>query len=222
MKSRIVVLLGLILFSSCIVKSIQPFYIKNSESFNEKLIGSWSDNKKGSWEVLSFEEEFKKENSKEGNAKFKLSKEDIKLYETYKNGYFIKYVKKESEAMFMGVPFKVDNHLFIDFVPFEFDSDDISKLVGQHLLKTHSTALVEINGNDSINLKWLSEKAVGTLLEQKKLRLKHEITGLDEDLVLTASSQELYNFLKKFISSDFDDKWDNDDIYTLTPDNAKP
>ena len=79
MKSRIVVLLGLILFSSCIVKSIQPFYIKNSESFNEKLIGSWSDNKKGSWEVLSFEEEFKKEDSKEGNAKFKLTKEDIKL-----------------------------------------------------------------------------------------------------------------------------------------------
>ena len=65
-------------------------------------------------------------------------------------------------------------------------------------------------------------KSSGHFTRTKKLRLKHEITGLDEDLVLTASSQELYNFLKKFMSSDFDDKWDNDDIYTLTPDNAKP
>ncbi|RZN79420.1 MAG: hypothetical protein EVB11_12610 [Winogradskyella sp.] len=222
MKSRIVVLvMGLLLFSSCIVKSIQPFYVKNSESFNEKLIGTWSDNKKGTWEVLSFEEEFKKENKNEKGI-IKLSEEDIKAYETYKNGYFIKYVKKESEALFMGIPFKVDNHLFIDFAPFEFDSDDISKLVGQHLLKTHSTALVQVNDDDSITLKWLSEKAVGALFEQKKLRLKHEITGLDEDLVLTASSEELYNFLKKFMASDFEGKWDNDDIYTLKPNNAKP
>ncbi|WP_299116543.1 hypothetical protein [uncultured Winogradskyella sp.] len=219
MKSRIVVLvMGFLLFSSCIVKSIQPFYVKNEIKYDAALVGNWTDNKNGNWEVLSFEEEFKKEN-KEG---IKLSAEDIKLYETYKNGYFIKYVKKESEALFIGVPFKVDNHLFIDFAPFEFDSDDISKLVGQHLLKTHSTALVEINVDDSITLKWLSEKAISALFEQKKLRLKHEITGIDEDLVLTASSEELHNFLKKFMASDFEDKWDNDDIYTLKPANAKP
>ncbi|GGI57315.1 hypothetical protein [Winogradskyella haliclonae] len=219
MKSRIVVLvLGLLLFSSCIVKSIQPFYVKNEIKYDAALVGNWTDNKNGDWEVLSFEDEFKKENE-EG---VKLSAEDLKVYDSYKNGYFIKYTKKESEALFMGIPFKVNEHLFIDFAPFEYESDELNKLVGQHLLKTHSTAYVQHNEDKSITLKWLSEKAIGALFKQDRLRLKHEKIGLDEDLVLTASSEELHNFLKKFMASDFEDKWDSDDIYTLKPAHAKP
>lgn len=219
MKTRgIVILLCLFLFSSCIVKSIQPFYIKEAIKYNPILKGDWTDHKKGEWKIVSFKEEWEKET----DPNTKLSKEDRNAYERYKNGYYIKYVKKESEASFIAMPFKVNEHLFIDLTPFEYDSDDLNKLVAQHLLKTHSTAHVEINDDNSIKLKWLSEKAVGSLIRNKKLRLKHESTGIDEDLVLTATSEELHAFLKKFMSSDFEDKWDNDDIYSLTRSNAKP
>ena len=124
--------------------------------------------------------------------------------------------------MFIAMPFKVNKHLFIDFTPFDIDADDLNKFAGQHLLKTHSTAYLKINEDKSITLKWLSEKAINNLIENKKLRIKHEITGVKKDLILTAKSEELHNFLKKFMQTDFENKWDNDDIYILKSANAKP
>lgn len=218
MKTKgILIILSILLFSSCIVKSLQPFYVKSSESFSKKLIGKWNDTEKGDWEILSFKAEFEKENKEE-----KLKEEDKKIVENYKNAYIIKYTKKDNEATFIGMPFKVNEHLFIDFSIFEFDIGSENKIAEQHLLNTHSTALVLINKDNSLTLKWLSEKALGNLFDQKKLRLKHEKIGLNQDFVLTASTKELHNFLKKFMASEFEGKWDSDDIYTLKPNNAKP
>ena len=219
MKHKLVLLsLSILLFTSCMVKSIQPFYVKNAEAFNEELIGKWTDNKKGSWEILSFKEEWYKENKDQS----KISLNDKKVFEQYKNSYYLKHTEKENEAVFIAMPFKVNKHLFIDFTPFDIDADDLNKFAGQHLLKTHSTAYLKINEDKSITLKWLSEKAINNLIENKKLRIKHEITGVKKDLILTAKSEELHNFLKKFMQTDFENKWDNDDIYILKSANAKP
>ncbi|TCK69125.1 hypothetical protein DFQ05_0640 [Winogradskyella wandonensis] len=218
MKTRLVLVsLCVLLFSSCIVKSIQPFYTKSSINYSGKLVGNWTDNKNGQWDIRSFKDEWEKET----DPNTTLSKESKEAFERFKDGYYIKYKKKDTEASFIAMPFMVNKHLFIDLTPFEYDSDDLNKLVAQHLLKTHSTAFVDIT-NEGFTLKWLSEKAVNKLITEKRLRIKHERTGIDEDLVLTASSDELHNFLKKFMVSDFEDKWDNDDIRRLKPNNAKP
>ncbi|MEM6517579.1 MAG: hypothetical protein AAF688_15465 [Bacteroidota bacterium] len=210
--------LALLLFNSCIVKSIQPFYTTKSLKFDKIVIGNWEDNKKRQWEFKSFKEEWKKENE----DPTKLMKEDLEAYERYKEGYLVKYTRRSNEALFIGMPFKIDNHLFIDFTPFQYESDDLNPLIAQHLLKTHSVAFVGIDNQKNITLKWLSEKAMNHLINNDKLRLKHERTGIDEDLILTATSEELSSFLKKFISSDGDYKWDNDDTFTLKAINAKP
>lgn len=219
MKTRgFIIVICLFLFSSCIVKSIQPFYTQSAIKYNPILKGDWRDSNNGKWKIVSFKEEWEKEN----DPNTKLTKEDREAYKKYKDAYYIQYIKKESEAAFIAMPFTVNEHLFIDLTPFEYDSSDLNKLVAQHLLKTHSTAYVKINDDNTIKLKWLSEKAVGSLIRNKKLRLKYESTGIDEDLVLTAKSEELHAFLEKFMSSEFEDKWDKDDIYTLTPSDAKP
>jgi len=63
---------------------------------------------------------------------------------------------------------------------------------------------------------------VGKLIEANTLKIKHEKTGIEEDeLILTASSSELYRFLEKFMSSTIEDKWEKDEIYTLRRSNAK-
>ena len=219
MKSRILILVAaLFLLNSCIVKSLQPFYTKAVVSYNETLKGSWKDQKNRTWEIISFKEEWEKET----DPNTKLSKEDKDTYERYKDGYYIGFRTKKTEAGFIGMPFKVNEHLFIDFTPFEYGSNELNGLAAGHLLKTHSVAYVEIGEDASITLKWLSEKAINHLIRENKLRIKHEKTGIDDDLVLTATSEELHNFLKKFIALDFDSKWDNDDIYTLKPSNARP
>ena len=219
MKQRLIILtVSTLLFSSCIVKSLQPFYIKNTIKYNKTLVGKWTDNRKGSWEIESFKTKWK-EDEKNNET---ISEDDKKEYERYKDAYYIKYTKKETTALFIAMPFEVDQHLFIDLTPITFDNDNLSELAAQHLLKTHSAAYVKIDDDHSITLKWLSEKTIKHLVNSQKLRIKNEKTGVNEDLVLTATSDELHEFLKKFMKNNFKEKWDNDDIYTLTPNNAKP
>jgi hypothetical protein len=218
MKTKnILIVLSFLLFNACIIKSLHPFYTKTNEHFSENLLGNFSDDKDGDWEIKSFKSEFEKENK--GNI---LKPEDLKIKETYKKAYVVKYTKSKNEATFIAMPFKVDDHLFLDLTPFDFDSSDLNTLVGEHLLKTHSATYVQFNTDKTITLKWLSESVIGDLITNNKLRIKYETTGLEEDLFLTASSEELHNFLKKFMKMDIKDKWDNDVIKTLTPIHAKP
>ncbi len=220
MKTRgIILILTVLLFSSCIVKSLHPFYTKDSLSFNEKLLGNWTDNKKGQWTVESIKDKFE-EDKKEGTE---LSEEDLRAFEAYKDGYYIKYIKNDNEAGFIAMPFKIGEQYFLDFIPIEYDEDKINSLAASHLLKTHSVAKLDIKLNKDATLSWLSEERINDLLEQNKIRVSHLKTDdLNETLLLTASSEELYAFLKKYTKSDIEDKWKKSDMLTLAKSDAKP
>ena len=153
------------LFSSCIVKSLHPFYTKDAVAFNENLIGHWVDNKKGKWQLESFVDAFEKDRKK-GQ---KLSKEDEVMYENYKKAYVANYTKKEKEAQFIVMPFKVDNQYFLDFIPIVYDDNEINSLAAQHLLKTHSVAKLDMESDNDASLSWLSEERISNLLNQKKM-----------------------------------------------------
>ena len=218
-KFKSILVVGLfLLLSSCIVKSIQPFYLKDHIKFNEKLLGSWTTGKTSTWEFLSFKESWEKDN--EGDVE--LMKEDKEAYELYKDAYVVNYNSSDKEALFLVMPFMVDEHLFLDFTPFDYEDSGLNSLAAQHLLKTHSVTFVDFQEVGSIKLKWLDESVVKNLINENKIRIKHEQTGIDEDLVLTASSEELYRFLQKFMASNIENKWDKDVIKTLKPSNAKP
>jgi len=219
MKTKgIILILAILLFSSCIVKSLHPFYTKDSLSFNEKLLGNWTDNKKGQWTVESMIDKFEQE-KKEG---VELSEEDLLALETYKEGYYITYIKKDKEAAFIAMPFKINEQYFLDFIPIEIEDDEINSLAAEHLLKTHSVTKLDINSDKDLTFSWLSEDRINNLFSANKIRLKHENIGFQEDLLLTASSKELYAFIKKFMNADIEDKWKKADMLTLARTNAKP
>jgi hypothetical protein len=226
MKTKgLILILALLLFSSCIVKSLQPFYTKDSLSFNEKLIGSWTDNKKGEWTVEAMKTKFDEDRNKSEMR----SKEDLIAYEAYKDGYFITYIKKEKEASFIVMPFKIENQYFLDFIPIQIEDDMINSLAAEHLLKTHSVSKLDVNSDAELALSWLSEEHLNDLFNGNKMRLKHEKIGLEETLLLTASSKELYAFLTKYTKADLFDtyekkeaRWKSSDKLTLTKTNAKP
>ncbi|MBV7267596.1 hypothetical protein [Winogradskyella luteola] len=226
MKTKgIILILAFIFFSSCIVKSLQPFYTKDSLSFNEKLVGNWIDHEKGEWTVESIKTKFE-DDKKQG---IEISKEELAFLETYEEGYYIKYLSKEKEAGFIAMPFKIKQHYFLDFIPIEIEDEEINSLAAQHLLKTHSVAKLNINSNKDITFSWLSEERIKDLFDGQKIRLKHEKIGFQEDLLLTASSEELYAFLTQYTEADlfkkYDEKnrkWKSSDKLHLTKTNAKP
>lgn len=224
-RQGLILLATVLLFSSCIVKSLQPFYTKDSLSFNKKLLGKWLDNKEGQWTIESIKAKME-EDRKEGVV---FSKEDLRAFEAYKEGYYINYLKKDKEAGFIAMPFKIEDQYFVDFIPIEIEDDEINSLAAEHLLKTHSVSKLDIKSEQELSFSWLSEERISDLFKANKIRLKHEKIGPEETLLLTAKSEELYAFLKKYIKSGLydsyetnDNKWKSSDKLTLTKIDAKP
>lgn len=213
----VLIILVLLMLQSCVMKSLNPFYKKETLAYNDALIGEWTDSKKGQWKVISFKEMFEEENKDQS----KISKEDKEIYEKYKEGYFISYTKSEQEAIFVAMPFKVDNDLFLDFTPFYLNDDNLNSLLSQHLVKSHSVAKLDLK-ETTASFSFLSEEVMKELFKDNKIKLDHTKVGLDNNLFLTASSEDLYSFLQKFNTLNLENKWRSGDIYKLKKSNVQP
>lgn len=212
---HLIFIIGFFLLSSCIVKSLHPFYTKDILFFEQKFVGQWIDDENSLWNVTPFQESFLKESQK--NNASELSEEDLKLYSTYKDGYLVYYEKDSTKATFLAMPFKINNQLFLDFTPIENSEMELLKnnLYKMHLINTHTLVKLDIKSNESANIRWLSEDKLKALFEENRIKIKHEKVGFDETVVLTASSEELVKFIEKFMASKDQDKWKTDIKFDL-------
>ena len=120
------------------------------------------------------------------------------------------------------MPFKIENQYFLDFIPINIEDEEINSLAAEHLLKTHSVAKLDFTTDKNVMFSWLSEERIKDIFEENKIRLKHESIGPEQTLLLTATSEELYRFLKKYLNADIENKWTESDQIALTRANAKP
>ncbi|WP_272151091.1 hypothetical protein [Tenacibaculum aiptasiae] len=217
MKIRKVILgFCILLLSSCVVKSLHPFYTQDTISFDKNFIGEWKDSKKGIWKVVSFMDEITKNNPYE-----KMKPDDKKLYNEYKDSYYIQRNYKNKEVIFIATPFKIKNQKFLDFIPLDHQ-DDVDNLLESHSIYTHSLVKYDVKKNGEIEIRWLDEEKVGQLFKDKKIKIKHETVGLAKDkYLLTASSNELQKFIKKYMSSDNAKKWETSTKFTLSKLNGR-
>ena len=214
-KNTVLVIASILLLSSCVVKSLNPFYTKDTISFDKKFIGEWEDSKKGTWKVVSFIDELTKDNPFQ-----KMKKEDLELYREYKNSYAILRTYKDKEVVFIATPFKINDQMFLDFFPLE-NQEGIDNLLKSHFVYTHSLVKYDVKTDGTIEIKWLDEDKIKTLFEEKKIKIKHEITGmLNEKYLLTASSKELQKFVKKYMASNDSEKWNTSTKFTLSKTDA--
>jgi len=153
---------------------------------------------------------FLKENEQKNPSE--LDKENIEAYQKYKNGYIVHFEKDSTKTSFLAMPFKINNQLFLDFTPIEDKESDESKnmLYKMHLIGEHTFAEFEITDANEANIKWFSSEKLGRLLKENKIKIKHEKVGVMETTLLTASSEELEKFIKKYMDSKDQNKWETD------------
>ncbi|PQJ76819.1 hypothetical protein [Polaribacter glomeratus] len=217
MKTRNV-LLGIcfILFTSCVVKSLHPFYTKETISFDKNFIGDWRDSKNGTWKVVSFISEMTKD-----NPVAKMKEDDLKIYKEYKNSYYILREFEGKKVLFIATPFKINHQKFLDFFPLDHQ-EDIDNLLESHSVYTHSLVKYDVQKNGEIEIKWLDEDKIKTLFKEQKIKIKHETFGLiNEDYLLTANSKELQKFVEKYMASADVEKWETSTQFTLHKVNAR-
>lgn len=209
---RLILVLGVFLLNSCIVKSLFPFYTKDSISYEEKFVGKWHDEKNNSCIVISFRDEYLKNNKV--SSPEKLSPEKLEEFNRYKDGYYVELSDSGRMATFVAMPFKVRDELFLDFSLFDVDMKTINPVATGHFVGMHTLAKLEFSKDfNSVNLLWFSEEKLVQLLDEDRIKIKHERTGVDDTgYLLTASSDELERFISKYMDSDIQDKWEGETI----------
>lgn len=213
MKTRILICItALILLNSCIVNSLFPFFTQDTISFEKAFLGIWEDKKNNSnrWIVASVEDVYQ-------NAKDKAEEKDIVSYNKYKKGYYIFYEEKSKDrtTAFLAMPFKINDQLFLDFTPLFYDINNTS-LESHHLVPTHSLVKFDILDNNTIDIKWLSSDKLEGLIKNNRIKIDYEKIGIENDkYLLTASSNELQKFIKKYMVSNDANKWKTDIKFNL-------
>ncbi|WP_228850490.1 hypothetical protein [Aegicerativicinus sediminis] len=204
------------LLSSCAIKSLHAFYTKNLIYFEEALIGKWSESPQSSWNIEPFKDEILKDQHKTDYSQ--LDQENKKLYNNYKDGYVAYNIQNNSSTSYIVMPFKINNELFLDFIPLENQEENGSEnnIYDMHLIAVHTLAKIEITSNNSLNIKWLDEKKLEALIKENKIKIKYDKVGLGENLLLTATSEDLVKFIKKYMKSEDTDKWKTDTEINLT------
>ena len=211
MKHKLIlVTICLLVFGSCIVKALHPFYIKESISFDGRILGHWNDDGGGKWNIVSFVDGITEEILNE------IKQEDLKLYRNYVHSYYIKRTHNGKESLFLVTPFVIENQTFLDFFPIDHQND-LDYLLKSHLIYTHSLVKYNIQKNGNIEVHWLDEGKIESLLKDQKIELQHENIGvLNEKYLLTANSEDLYKFIQSYISSTDVDKWKTSIKFTLS------
>jgi len=188
MKTRIIVICAIlaVVASSCLVKSLHPFYRDQDVVFKKALIGTWLDQDSGKWTISQARAK------SEGSAFF-----GSKSVDSLRNYYLLTLTNDGGVSKFVAHLFMINGQLYVDFYPDEISLPDISYF---HLVKAHSIAKIEVFA-DSINIKWFNEMWLAGLFENNKIRISHETISeknKDDSYVLTASTDELQKFLIKY------------------------
>ena len=171
-----VFVLGLVLgMTGCFVLSVHPLYFEKDLVFESGLVGTWGE----------------KEHEKDLSELWIFKKSGDKSYQL-----IIK--DQDEEGFFEAHLLKLGDYLFLDLYPEE--PEESSEFYKMHVIPAHSFILVSLEGHvlqlGFFDLDWLEEN-----IEQNKIIIKHE--RRDDTIVLTASTEELQEFVLKYVEEAF-------------------
>jgi hypothetical protein len=175
-----------LLLAGCL-SSLHPLYNDKTLVFKQKLIGKWMGDDNGIWQ-------FKKAGDKEY---------ELRIFDDEKEfGRFSAHLVEIKGLMFLD--------LFPDAKPLE-DLDDFYKI---HILPVHTFMKVD-QINPKLRLQMIDYDKVGKMIENDPNMIKHEVVD-DDRIVLTASTEELQNFVVGHVDTIFDSN-ESSDLLRLEP-----
>jgi len=167
--------------------SLHPLYNDKTLIFKEELIGKWA----GDDSIWQF--------SRAGEKEYELRIRD----DQKELGRFSAHLIEIKGLMFLD--------LFPDDEPLE-DLDDFYKI---HILPVHTFMKVD-QINPNLRLRMIDYDEVKKMIENNPNIIKHEAVN-DDRIVLTASTEELQNFVVEHVDTIFDDSNDSSGAIRLEP-----
>jgi hypothetical protein len=176
--------MAMLAMTGCLVSSLHPFYKEKDKYYDPVMAGSWMDEDSCLWTI-------------EPN----MVSESFMGEQVPDQSYLITYYEETDKAgTFIGTLFRINGITYVDFYPEPDEEHCVTELTCWHHFPTHTLARVQYN-SDSILLYWFGEEWLNDLLEQNRIRIKHETLEVSSDYsrhVLTASTDELQKFIRKY------------------------
>jgi hypothetical protein len=176
-----------LLLAGCL-PSLHPLYNDETLIFKQELIGKWMGDDDVLWQF-----------TRAGNKEYELRlREDEKEI-----GRFSAHLTQIEGLMFLD--------LFPDSEPLD-DLDDFYKI---HIMPVHTFMRVD-QINPSLQLRMIDYDKVKKMIEDDPNVIKHEVVD-DNRIVLTASTEELQDFVIEHVETIFDDSDDSSGAIRLEP-----
>ena len=215
-KSFIVLIISLVVMQSC-VTSLQPLATYKTAIVDDRLAGTWNSDGQD-YEVQKFFDSdlfkyIKKEMDKnkdsidkvfKGNVGKALSNKEMEDFapHLYFKSYVIKYTKDKIEYVMFGSMVKLNGQFFINFTPAGMNTDknkeQAFETTSTDWLATHTIARVQFTNSNTVKLDFIDG---GFLYDQAKagrLKIKNERDDLYDTFLITASTDELQQFIQKY------------------------
>ena len=183
-RSKVIILImAMASMTGCLVSSLHPFYKEEDKYFNPVMVGNWIDGDSCIWTIHP-----------------NMITETFMGPEKQDSSYVITYYEDEGKySVLTGTLFRLHGVDYVDFVPDPDEDHCTSDMTCFHHIPVHTLARVQYS-RDSILMYWYGEDWLNDLFEQNRIRIKHEtvINGDYERHVLTASTDELQKFIRKY------------------------
>ncbi len=171
------------------LSTLHPLFTEKDFVFEPLLIGTWKDDT-NSDEVMTFER---------GTAQsFANLPENLQQVAGKAYLVTIRNSSKNEEFRYYAFLGKIGQVYYLDYYPaenrFQKGYDVFYK---QHLVKMHSIYRLQIKNNQSIQVSQFDEKYMREQIDQKKIRIQHEVY-YDGSYVITAPTEQLQQYVLKY------------------------
>jgi hypothetical protein len=122
----------------------------------------------------------------------KYTREDSIFYAKF---YVISYRENNFEYVWLGGMTKINEYFYLDLTPEECIRDGKEMYGG---FNTSSIAKLSWENNNSMVLSFLNGDYIKEIISNGNARVRHEHDPLFGTFIITASSQELHQFLEKY------------------------
>jgi len=200
------ILTSLIQFSC--VTSWQPLVTYNTAIPDNRLTGTWkSEGQDYIVERVFDSPAYKKQKNEPITT---LLKKGIKDSILYSKSYIMRYTKNKIEYHFFCSMIKINSQVFMNIIVADITSvnngADVSELqLSQNWsdrLHTYTIARVQFTNTNTIKLDFINGSFLYDQIKDGRMKLKHESDDLYDTFVITASPNELQQFIQKYGNDD--------------------
>lgn len=187
--------------SGCL-STLHPLFTEKDLAYDARLLGTWQDAK--DQDTVVFE--------RGTAASFAQLPETLRRLA--QQAYVVTIKDGEEAVKYYAFLTKLGKEFYLDYYPCE-DAQQLQydNFYKQHLIKLHSFYRIRFKGDRSFETSQFSDSFLQQLIENKKIRIRHEI-AFDGNYVITAPTEELQQYVLKY--SDVPEAYYKDNNSTFT------